>query len=288
MTHAKEDGALNPGAGADGGAVDRDEGADAPAAEPVHASLPQVAPWDQMTRLSHEKDALGFHLSGHPLDQFRAAIDEFCSANTADIQEMPNNTPVVFAGMLTRVRPVHTRNGQRMAMTTLTDKQGTVDAVVFSDAYAKYADLLQVDGVVVLIGQVETGRGEPNIVVERVIPISKAAANLATKLEIRFIEPDPDDPDSPPIKPRMQLASGMLKQAAGSVMALQGRPVDTVIHLDLADGSRAVLSSQALRVVPEEALISQLMKVAGVDGLRVRGGWRPTPREPRRKYTRTG
>ncbi|MCH2161103.1 MAG: DNA polymerase III subunit alpha [Phycisphaerales bacterium] len=263
-------------------------GEEAAVPEPAEASLPSVAPWDQMTRLAHEKDALGFHLSGHPLDQYGGAIDEFCSANTAEIAELPNNTPLVFAGMLTRVRPVHTRNGQRMAMTTLTDKYGTVDAVVFSDAYAKYGELLQVDGVVVLIGQVETGRGEPNIVVERVLPIDLLAANLATKLEIRFIEPDPEDPEASPLKPRMQLASGMLKQAAGSVMALQGRPVETVVYLDLADGSRAVLSSQALRVVPDDTLINQLKKVAGVDGLRVRGGWVPSVREPRRKFTRTG
>ena len=78
----------------------------------------------------------------------------------------------------------------------------------------------------------------------------------------------------------------MLKQAAGSVMSLQGKPVETVIYLDLADGSRAVLESQSLRVVPEEALLAQLREVAGVNGLRVRGGWRPPPKEPRRKFTK--
>ena len=263
-----------------------DDGAGDSGVVTAEAVLPTVAPWDQQARLAQEKDALGFHVSGHPLDQFEGLIKEFCSATSKDIASMPNETPVIFAGVLTRVRPIHTRNGQRMAMTSLTDKHGMVDGVVFSDAYAKFASQLQVDSVVILIGQVETGRGEPNIVVDRVLPVDRATANLATRLEILFTEPQPDDEDAEPLMQRMQVASGMLKQASGSVMSLQGKPVETVIYLDLADGSRAVLESQSLRVVPEEALIAQLREVAGVNGLRVRGGWRPPPKEPRRKFTK--
>ena len=262
-------------------------GGEESAQEEEHTTvLPSVKPWDQINRLIQEKDALGFHVSGHPLDQFKHLIKEFCSATTLDIAELPGDTPVVFAGVITRVRPVHTRNGQRMAMLTLTDKSGSIEGVVFSDAYAKFADLLQVEGLVVLVGQIETGRGERQIVVDRVIPIEHARSHLATKLEIRFVEPKADDVEGQPMKSRMELAAGMLKQAAGSVMALQGKPVDTMIHLEFADGRYAVLASRSLRVVPDDVLLSQLTKVAGVDGIRVCGGWRPPAKQGRRKFAR--
>ena len=254
--------------------------------EALTAALPVVEPWDELTRLAQEKDALGFHVSGHPLDQFEHVIREFCSTNTATISELPADTPVVFAGVITRVRPVQTRKGQRMAMTTLTDKFGAVDGVVFSEAYAKFAELLQAEQVVILVGQVETGRGEPNIVVDKVIPIEQAAAHLATKLEIRFIEPKPDDPDGEPVRQRMQLAAGVLKQATGNIAAREGQAVDTFIHIELADGGCAILATHEMQVVPHEALLSQLRGVAGVDGIRVRGGWRPPRKESRRRFPR--
>jgi DNA polymerase-3 subunit alpha len=254
--------------------------------EPNTSTLPAVEPWDQLTRLAQEKETLGFHFSGHPLDQFTRVISEYCSANTDDIAELPPDTPVVFAGVISRVRPVHTRKGQRMAMITLTDKFGVIDGVVFPETYAKYADLLQIDEVVILIGQVETGRGERNIVVDRVVPIEQAASNLATKLEIRFVEPKPGDSEGEPVRQRMQLAAGVLKQAAGNSAVQQGQAVDTVIHLELADGGCAVLVSHGLQVIPHEELISQLRGVAGVDGIRVRGGWRPARKESRRRFPR--
>jgi DNA polymerase-3 subunit alpha len=258
------------------------------AAKALKVALPSVEPWNDLTRLAQEKDALGFHVSGHPLDQYEHQINEFCSATSVDVRSLPNGTPVVFAGVVTRVRPVHTRTGQRMAMTTLTDKFGAVDGVVFSEAYATHADLLQVEQIVILVGKVETGRGEPNIVVDRVLAIDDAGRYLATKLEIRFIEPRQDSDGLDPIRQRMQLAAGVLKQASGIASTARGRAVPTVVHLELANGGRAVLASRRFEVVPDDALLGQLKSVAGVDGLRVRGGYRPTikGRPSRGQFTR--
>jgi DNA polymerase-3 subunit alpha len=254
--------------------------------ETTVATLPSIEAWNDMTRLAQEKDALGFHISGHPLDQFEHLIEEYCSASSADIRSIPNESAVIFAGVVTRVRPVKTRTGKRMAMTTLTDKFGAVDGVVFSEAYAQYAELLQVEQVVLLIGKVETGRGEPNIVVDRVLPIEAAPQHLATKIELRFVEPKPGTNEGDPIKQRMQLALGVLKQASRSAATMSGRAVPTVIHLELANGGSAVLLSRKLEVIPDDVLRSQLVSVAGVDGVRVKGGFRPPPKPARRKFTR--
>ena len=80
----------------------------------------------------------------------------------------------------------------------------------------------------------------------------------------------------------MEFVSGQLKQSAGSVQALSGRPVETVIHLRLANGQHVVLASPGIRVVPDDALVARLRE-AGADGVRIRGGFIPPRKEDRRR-----
>lgn len=245
-----------------------------------HLPLPEVKPWDQLTRLAEEKEALGFFVSGHPLDGLASTISEFCTTTTARLAEMPDGVPVVLAGVVNRVRPVVTRTGNKMAMSTLTDKYGTVEAVVFSEAFAKFGGDLQVDRIVAVVGSLEKGRGEPQIVVDQVIPVERLPSLLATRLDILFDEARPDDRDG--VDHRMRFVSGHLRQASRSVAALSGRPVETAVHLRLNDGRTVVLSSPGIRVVPDDELVARL-RDAGADGVRVRGGYVPPRKEDRRR-----
>jgi DNA polymerase-3 subunit alpha len=258
-----------------------DDEADGPSGNAPRLPLPEVKPWDQMTRLAEEKETLGFHVSGHPLDGIGNLIAEFCNVVSNRLGDLPNESPVVFAGVINRVRPVITRNGSKMAMTTLYDKHGTVEGVVFSEAFARHAEEIQVDRTVVLVGQVETGRGEPQIVVDQIIPIDKVSSLLSTRIEILFDQTKDDETDEM-FRRRMEFVSGQLKQSAGSVQALSGRPVETVIHLRLANGQHVVLASPGIRVVPDDALVARLRE-AGADGVRVRGGFIPPRKEDRRR-----
>ncbi|MDI1320125.1 MAG: hypothetical protein PSW75_08025, partial [bacterium] len=103
---------------------ERDSGGGGQAA--AAAALKRVPAWDRMATLIAEKEALGFHVSGHPLDQWRESIATFCSTDTIGMQQIPHDQPVVVGGLLTRVRPTMTKAGKKMAMITLTDRRGTV------------------------------------------------------------------------------------------------------------------------------------------------------------------
>ena len=244
--------------------------------------LPEAKPWDQMARLTEEKEALGFFISGHPLDENASLIAEFCTADTRSILDLGNNARVVMAGVISRVRPVVTRTGSKMAMATLTDKNGSIDAVVFSDAFARFGAELQVDRIVTVVGSFDTTRGEPQIVVDEVFAVGDLPSRLATRLEILFDETG-GEPDGDSIQHRMRFVSGHLRQASGSVQSLEGRPVETYVHLNLADGRRVVLSAPELRVVPSQQLTARIRE-AGADGVRVRGGFVPAPsRDGRRR-----
>ena len=248
------------------------------------ASLRKVAPWDRMEALRFEKEALGFHVSGHPLDGWREQIKAFCTADVRKLADAAQDTPCVVAGLVARTRVVVTQKGKnpgsKMMILGLADKNATMDAVLFTDAFAKFGDLIVNDRPVVLIGSVDRNRGEPNIIVERVIALEDAERHLGTLLEVSV---EVGGELATAAAGTIEMIAGLLKQASNSAGLAQGKAVDVVVHLD-GDSRRTTLQSHRLRVVPDRALLDALRGLVGAHGVRVRGGWTPERRKPRTQW----
>ena len=259
-------------------------------------ALRKVAPWERMQALAFEKEALGFHVSGHPLDGYRDEIATFCSGSVERIAQMPQDASVVVGGMLTRVRTVVAKTGksagQAMAMFTIADQGSAIEGVLFAQTFAAHAQLMQLDRVVVMVARLDHSRGSPQLVVDRVIPIEDAAQHLATRIEISVdaggdaAGAHDEGRDVPGSGARatlgaLQMASGILKQASGTVAALHGRPVD--VHLRVTvDGRCVQMRSGSLRVVPERALLAKVAATLdGVGKVRVIGGYVPQRERPK-------
>ena len=159
-----------------------------PSSASVAVSLPNVSPWPTAEQLKYEKSVLGFYVSSHPLDQHRLTIKDFGNATVAQVRELPADQTVVVGGVIMRVRTTVTRKGPRagekMAIITLEDHSGLIDAIVFSDTYAITAPLLQPDAIVFFKGRVDRRREEPSIVAEEIIPIDQASSRLTETVKI--------------------------------------------------------------------------------------------------------
>jgi DNA polymerase-3 subunit alpha len=250
----------------------------APAAAAAPATLRKVPAWEPGETLAFEKETLGFHVSGHPLDRWKSDLDRFATVDSVGIHDVPHDSGVVVGGQLTRVRPTITKQSNRkMAMITVSDRRGAVDGVLFPDVYAKYGDLLQSDRCVLLWGHADRSRAEPSVIVEKVIAIEQAGQFLATRLDLVL---DGEPAGGEPFEPLVQMIAGSLRKASGSVASLQGRPVDVSIHVDLGD-DRVTLVADRIRVVPDAVLVGELTRLLGPGRVLVRGGHRPAKRAPR-------
>lgn len=245
-------------------------------------TLRKTAPWERMQALAYEKEALGFHVSGHPLDQYKDEIATFCSGSIEKVAQMGQDASVVVGGMLTRVRAVVAKSGksagQRMAMFTIADQATAIEGVLFAQTFATFGEQMQQDGVVLMVARLDHSRGSPQLVVDRVIPIEDAAQHLATRIEITV---DGDNPESRQVTSALQMASGILRQASGTIVALHGRPVDVNIRVQV-NGRNVLMHSNSLHVVPERALLSKLATtLEGVGRVRVLGGFVPQRERPK-------
>ena len=99
---------------------------------------PNVAEWTPKERLLGEREALGFYLTGHPLDRFQQDVERFASANIGKLHKDMNGNEAVLAGVICDFREVQTRSGRGpMCFFQLEDQFGRCEVVVFPKTYAR-------------------------------------------------------------------------------------------------------------------------------------------------------
>ena len=98
-------------------------------------SLPNIPEWDQGERLKYERELTGFYISSHPLARYEATIQALATASTIGLPELSGRSEVKLCGIITTVKSMLTKKGDRMAYLTLEDLQGMVEIIVFPDLY---------------------------------------------------------------------------------------------------------------------------------------------------------
>jgi len=150
-------------------------------------TLPEVTPWSPQEALAYEKEALGFFVSSHPLDEKTALLESFANARIEEVANLEEGQLIVVGGLVSGIRTTFTRKKQeKMAIVTLEDKTGSIDAVFFPQAYASSAHLIEVDRIVFVRASVDRKREEPNLLVEEIVPIEQAPEALTHGIWIRL------------------------------------------------------------------------------------------------------
>ncbi|MDO8580417.1 MAG: DNA polymerase III subunit alpha, partial [Candidatus Omnitrophota bacterium] len=110
-------------------------------------TLPDIREWPQPKILAHEKEILGFYISGHPLAHYMVEIKEFTDYSTANVRTAVDGQEIKMAGIISQVKLTSTRKtNERMAILRVEDMDGDIEVVVFPKSYAELA------------GQIEEGR----------------------------------------------------------------------------------------------------------------------------------
>jgi DNA polymerase-3 subunit alpha len=158
----------------------------APLPENAAALLPTVPPWPESQVLAGEKEVLGFYLSGHPLQKYQAKLRDLGTVESAQIAEMPPQREVAMGGIITGVRVSRSKKGDLWASATLEDLSGSVDLLLFPEAYNNYSDQLKQEAIVFLRGVVRTDETAPSKVsVSEILPLDAVEPSLASAVVIR-------------------------------------------------------------------------------------------------------
>jgi len=118
----------------------------------VYQDFHRVRRWSIKERLNGEKETLGLYLTGHPIEEYSAELENFISARIVDLK--PEKSRQTVAGMVVAFRVMKTKRGDSMAFITLDDRSARIEVAVFSDTYNEYRDKLVKDALLLVEGQV--------------------------------------------------------------------------------------------------------------------------------------
>jgi DNA polymerase-3 subunit alpha len=224
------------------------------AADAAKPPLPAAKAWDDLTRLQHEFQALGFYLSAHPLDNYRAVLDRMGVVAAGGIgTRLRASGPSRFklAGVILGKQERTAKSGNKFAFVQLSDGGGAFELTVFSELLAARRDLLEA-GQAVLIeadAQGDTRQGadgsEIRFIARSIDPLAQAAERAAQGIRIKVF----DAPDIAEIQK-------VLKAAPGS-----GRGKVTLL-LDLDDGEEAEMELPGAWLL-NEAVKGSLRQIGG-------------------------
>ncbi|MFM7455128.1 MAG: DNA polymerase III subunit alpha, partial [Vulcanococcus sp.] len=121
-----------------------------------------VADYPPTEKLRLEKELVGFYLSDHPLKQLTRPVQLLSPVGLGSLEELNDKARVSVVGMVSGLRPVTTRKGDRMAVLQLEDLSGSCEAVVFPKTYARLSDHLMVDARLLIWASVDR-RGDDQV-----------------------------------------------------------------------------------------------------------------------------
>lgn len=118
--------------------------------------LPECEPFSKLDMLNREKEVTGIYISGHPLEDYKIEIENFCNIAISELDNLKvlKNRDLVFAGIVTSVAHKTTRQGKPFGTFTLEDYEGSIQISLFSEDYVKFRQYLVKDYFLFLRGRV--------------------------------------------------------------------------------------------------------------------------------------
>ncbi|HEX3710243.1 MAG TPA: DNA polymerase III subunit alpha [Pseudolabrys sp.] len=152
--------------------------------EPI--TLSSVEPWLPAERLRREYEAVGFFLSGHPLDDYTAVLKKLRVQSWAEFSRAVKNgvTAGRVAATVVSRQERRTRTGNKMGIIGLSDPSGHFEAVIFSEGLAEHRDLFEPGTAVLLFLSAEVQGDEVRARIQSAEPLDSAAANLQQGLRV--------------------------------------------------------------------------------------------------------
>lgn len=234
-------------------------GATAPEAKASGVFITQPE-WDEEQRLLHEKETLGLYLTGHPITRYESELAQIAGCRIADIKPHPDKT-MVIAGLVTSMKSMPNKRGERMAFATLDDRSGRIEITVFAETYQRYRDLLVKERLLVVAGTVSEDEysGGYKMNVEHIYDINQAREVYAKRLEIAIAA--------------ARAGNGFVAELAQILTPFRAGACPVAIAYygqdEYGKASAQLTLGPEWRVHPTDDLLQRLKSLAGDDRVRV-------------------
>jgi DNA polymerase-3 subunit alpha len=214
-----------------------------------------VPEWNESERLTHEKDALGFYISSHPLMAVQQQLRCLTTATSQSLADCSGERPVTVGGTIAQQRVQLTKKGERMAFLTLEDLYGSIEVIVFPETYRHSQSWCESEAPLLIWGKIDGEGGEGRIIAQRILPLHEAEALREFRRLTLMVSPELDH--------------AVLLQIRDLLTASPG-DCHVVLMLQFPDDEQVLLrAAERLNVAPSMELLDALERLLGADSVQM-------------------
>lgn len=120
-------------------------------------AIPAIEPWGNLEQLKYEREAIGFYLSGHPLDNYKLEMDNFCKNTLQELRDIDKykGRELIFGGMVTAASHNMSKTGKPYGKFTLEDYLDSYEFMLFGPDYVNFEKFLKQGYFLFIKGKVQ-------------------------------------------------------------------------------------------------------------------------------------
>jgi len=244
-------------------------------APPMPESISDLPEWPQHELLAHEKELLGFYVTGHPLTPYAPILEKYTLTNTAKLAELPNRSLTRIGGLVAAVQNgVSRKSGKPYSIITLEDLEGSVQVLCMNENYDRYRELLKPNRAILVVGEVNTGDEKSKIFPQEILPLAEAPKRFTKQVHLRL--------HTAHLKPeQLESVRELVAAHPGKCPLLLGfmRPGGGVIFMD---------TNERFSVTPSLELEQAANRLFGEETYYAKVDTSPPERQPRRWERKNG
>jgi DNA polymerase-3 subunit alpha len=220
--------------------------------------LPDVPDWDEHQRLASEKEVLGFFITGHPLEKYREKLEDFRALTAEAIGAMTSGTgrdEVYTGGIISNLRVMKSRKGDLYAQAALEDMTGSVDAIVFPEAYKRLQAILKQEIPMLVRCSIRVEEGaNPKIAISQMTPLEEAKPKLPRSIRIRV---------------PLETATPATVDALHSICRERQGEAKVLFDVERGGDFMVVMEADGYNVCPDRSFITRVEELCGRGAVRI-------------------
>ncbi len=211
---------------------------------------PKCEPWGRMEELTFEKEVTGMYISGHPLDDYKLEVNNFCNISIDVLNEdmtKQKNRELTFAGIVTEAAHRISKNGKPFGTFSVEDYRGRIQLSLFSEDYLKMKHWLVIGTSLFIKGKVQlrymsTDQFELKITAMQLL--SEIRENLAKSITLNIALSD--------------ISENVIQKLSKVVKANTGKCKLSFNVMDNIENTKVELYSKSLKVNLTNEFIAEL------------------------------
>jgi len=221
--------------------------------------LPETPDWDEHQRLAAEKEILGFFITGHPLEKYKDKLEDLRALSTEELCAMTRSTgkdeSITTAGIITNLRVVKSKKGDFYAQGALEDMAGSVEMLVFPEAFKKLQEKVKLEVPVLIRGGVRIEEGaNPKLTVNDIVPLEDAKVPLPRSVRISI---------------PLESATSSTVDALHTLFTERRGEAKVLFDVERAGDFMVVMEAEGYNVLPDRNFIARVEQLCGRGAVRI-------------------